>query len=118
MGALRIARLMSLRALAALLSAAGALVVWILRALKRAPSPSEVRTGVRDHAIVLPFLGHTAKIVLGTLAYNAFVRSNRMTLAKLDGFAHDLFAVLTTGSHVNDAAAVVPLKPAPAAGVA
>ena len=64
---------MSLRALAALLSAAGAVVVWILRALKRAPSPSEVRTGVRDHAIVLPFLGHTAKIVLGTLAYNAFV---------------------------------------------
>lgn len=73
MGALRIARLMSLRVLAALLTAAGVLAVWILRVLKRAPSPSEVRTGVRDHAIVMPFLGHTAKIVLGTLAYNAFV---------------------------------------------
>lgn len=73
MGALRIARLMSLRVLAALLTAAGALAVWILRALKRAPSPSGVRTGVRDHAIVMPFLGNTAKIVLGALAYNAFV---------------------------------------------
>lgn len=73
MGALRIARLMSLRLLAALLAAAGVLVVWILRLLKRAPSPSEIRTGVRDHAMVMPFLGHTAKIVLGTLAYNAFV---------------------------------------------
>ncbi len=73
MGALRVAQLLALRVLAALLTAAGIVAVWVLRALKKAPSPSEVRTGVRDHAIVLPFLGHTAKIVLGTLAYNAFV---------------------------------------------
>ncbi|MBL8393462.1 MAG: MotA/TolQ/ExbB proton channel family protein [Candidatus Accumulibacter sp.] len=31
------------------------------------------------------------------LAYNAFNRLNRLTLARLDGFAHDLHAYLTTG---------------------
>ena len=31
------------------------------------------------------------------LAYNAFTRGNRLTLARLDGFAHDLHAYLTTG---------------------
>jgi len=32
------------------------------------------------------------------LAYNAFTRANRITLALLDGFAHDLHAYLTTGA--------------------
>jgi biopolymer transport protein ExbB len=31
------------------------------------------------------------------LAYNACARGNRLTLARLDGFAHDLHAYLTTG---------------------
>ncbi|MFZ4537565.1 MotA/TolQ/ExbB proton channel family protein [Propionivibrio sp.] len=31
------------------------------------------------------------------LAYNAFTRANRLTLARLDGFAHDLHAYLVTG---------------------
>ena len=31
------------------------------------------------------------------LAYNAFTRSNRLVLARLDGFAHDLHAFLITG---------------------
>lgn len=31
------------------------------------------------------------------LAYNAFTRANRLTLARMDGFAHDLHAYLTTG---------------------
>ena len=64
---------MSLRVLAVLLTAAGALAVAVLRVLRRAPSPSDVTAGIRNRAIVLPFLGHSAKIVLGTLAYNAFV---------------------------------------------
>ena len=34
------------------------------------------------------------------LIYNLFVRLNRVKLAALDGFAHDLFALLTTGSNV------------------
>ena len=41
-----------------------------------------------------------AVAIPAVLAYNGFVRSNRLVLAKLDGFAHDLYAVLTTGSHV------------------
>jgi len=53
-----------------------------------------------------------AVAIPAVLGYNAFVRSNRVTLAKLDAFAHDLFAFLTTGSHVNDVAQVVALKPA------
>lgn len=31
------------------------------------------------------------------LAFNAFTRGNRLTLARLDGYAHDLHAYLTTG---------------------
>jgi biopolymer transport protein ExbB len=31
------------------------------------------------------------------LAYNAFARFNRLALAELDGFAHDLFAFLNSG---------------------
>ncbi|MRR51035.1 MAG: MotA/TolQ/ExbB proton channel family protein [Rhodocyclaceae bacterium] len=32
------------------------------------------------------------------LAYNTFTRANRLVLAQLDGFAHDLHAYLTTGA--------------------
>ena len=35
------------------------------------------------------------------LAYNAFTRVNRVTLAELDAFAHDLHAYLTTGARVG-----------------
>jgi biopolymer transport protein ExbB len=35
------------------------------------------------------------------LAYNAFTRVNRVTLAELDAFAHDLHAYLTTGARVE-----------------
>ncbi len=31
------------------------------------------------------------------LAYNLFVRLNRVYLAEMDGFAHDVFALLSTG---------------------
>ena len=40
--------------------------------------------------------------MLAVLAYNAFTRVNRVTLAELDGFAHDLLALVTTGSRVSD----------------
>jgi biopolymer transport protein ExbB len=39
------------------------------------------------------------------LAYNAFVRGNRLMLAELDGFAHDLHAFLLTGAKLNSGAA-------------
>ena len=35
------------------------------------------------------------------LAYNAFTRSNRLVLAQIDGFAHDLHAYFTTGVRVG-----------------
>lgn len=53
-----------------------------------------------------------AVAIPAVLAYNAMVRSNRLVLARLDSFAHDLFVFLTTGSHVNDVAPVTPVKTA------
>lgn len=46
-----------------------------------------------------------AVAIPAVLAYNAFVRSNRMVLARLDAFAHDVYAFLTTGAHYSDEAA-------------
>jgi len=39
------------------------------------------------------------------LAYNAFTRRNRVWLARLDAFAHDLYAVITVGEKANSSAA-------------
>ena len=64
-------------------------------------------------ALIMTAVG-LAVAIPAVLAYNAFVRSNRLVLARLDAFAHDLFAVLTTGSHVGNATGVVQLKPAAA----
>lgn len=70
--------------------------------------------GPVGEALIMTALG-LAVAIPAVLAYNAFVRSNRVVLARLDAFAHDLFAVLTTGSHVGEAAnGVVHLKPAAA----
>ncbi len=69
--------------------------------------------GPVGEALIMTALG-LAVAIPAVLAYNGFVRSNRLTLAKLDAFAHDLFAVLSTGAHVGDPATVVPLKSAPA----
>ncbi|HKO87514.1 MAG TPA: MotA/TolQ/ExbB proton channel family protein [Burkholderiales bacterium] len=52
-----------------------------------------------------------AVAIPAVLAYNAFVRSNRVVLAKLDAFAHDLFAFLTTGAHYSaDVDSVAPKR--------
>ena len=69
--------------------------------------------GPVGEALIMTALG-LAVAIPAVLAYNAFVRSNRLVLARLDAFAHDLFAVLTTGSHLGDTGTVVPLKPASA----
>ena len=65
--------------------------------------------GPVGEALIMTAAG-LAVAIPAVLAYNAFVRSNRVVLAQLDSFAHDLYAFLTTGSHVNDVASVVPLK--------
>ena len=67
--------------------------------------------GPVGEALIMTALG-LAVAIPAVLAYNFAVRSNRLVLAQLDSFAHDLYAFLTTGSHVNDVAAVAPLRPA------
>ena len=69
--------------------------------------------GPVGEALIMTALG-LAVAIPAVLAYNAFVRANRVTLARLDSFAHDLYAVLTTGAHVGEPAPVIPARtPAP-----
>ncbi len=68
--------------------------------------------GPVGEALIMTALG-LAVAIPAVLAYNAFVRANRLVLARLDAFAHDLYAVLTTGAPVGKAGSVQPLKPAP-----
>ena len=72
--------------------------------------------GPVGEALIMTALG-LAVAIPAVLAYNAFVRANRLVLARLDAFAHDLYAVLTTGAHVSETGVpVAPLKPAMAKG--
>lgn len=56
--------------------------------------------GPVGEALIMTGLG-LAVAIPAVLAYNDCSRSNRLTLAKLDAFAHDLFAFLTTGGTVQ-----------------
>jgi len=56
--------------------------------------------GPVGEALIMTALGLVVAIP-AVLAYNAFTRINRLTLAELDGFAHDLHAYLTTGERVG-----------------
>lgn len=56
--------------------------------------------GPVGEALIMTALG-LAVAIPAVLAYNAFTRMNRLTLAELDGFAHDLHAFLTTGARVG-----------------
>jgi len=56
--------------------------------------------GPVGEALIMTALG-LAVAIPAVLAYNAFTRVNRVTLAELDAFAHDLHAYLTTGSRVG-----------------
>jgi biopolymer transport protein ExbB len=56
--------------------------------------------GPVGEALVMTGLG-LAVAIPAVLAYNSFVRNNRVLLAKLDGFAHELFVFLTTGQAVT-----------------
>jgi len=59
--------------------------------------------GPVGEALIMTAAG-LAVAIPAVLAYNAFTRSNRLVLAQLDAFAHDLFAILTTGSHYGTGA--------------
>ncbi|MEN3112524.1 MotA/TolQ/ExbB proton channel family protein [Uliginosibacterium paludis] len=56
--------------------------------------------GPVGEALIMTGLG-LAVALPAVVAYNSFNRHNRLTLAALDAFAHDLFAYLTTGTHNN-----------------
>ena len=56
--------------------------------------------GPVGEALIMTALG-LAVAIPAVLAYNTMVRSNRIVLAQLDAFAHDLFALLTTGARMG-----------------
>lgn len=53
--------------------------------------------GPVGEALIMTGLG-LAVALPAVVGYNAFTRANRVTMARLDAFAHDLFSYLTTGS--------------------
>lgn len=57
--------------------------------------------GPVGEALIMTGLG-LAVAIPAVLGYNAFVRSNRVYLARLDAFAHDLFTFLSTGQQVHE----------------
>jgi biopolymer transport protein ExbB len=68
--------------------------------------------GPVGEALIMTALG-IAVAVPAVLGFNALTRGNRVILAELDAFAHDLHSFLATGSRV-DAAAGAPSRPATA----
>ncbi|QOJ09539.1 MotA/TolQ/ExbB proton channel family protein [Nitrosomonas sp. H1_AOB3] len=82
--------------------------------------------GPVGEALIMTALG-LAVAIPAVLAFNAFTRRNRLWMAQLDSFAHDLYTVLTVGSKVGgENSEKAPLKvvtttsqrSAPAAGLA
>lgn len=59
--------------------------------------------GPVGEALIMTALG-LAVAIPAVLAYNTFVRRNRIWLARLDAFAHDLFVLITVGSKSNSSA--------------
>jgi biopolymer transport protein ExbB len=60
-------------------------------------------SGPVGEALIMTALG-LAVAIPAVLAFNAFNRRNRIWLAKLDAFAHDLYAVITVGEKANSSA--------------
>jgi biopolymer transport protein ExbB len=59
--------------------------------------------GPVGEALIMTALG-LAVAIPAVLAYNAFNRRNRLWLARLDAFAHDLYALVTVGEKANSPA--------------
>ena len=57
--------------------------------------------GPVGEALIMTALG-LAVAIPAVLAYNAFVRWNRLWMAKLDAFALELFTIITVGSKIED----------------
>jgi biopolymer transport protein ExbB len=56
--------------------------------------------GPVGEALIMTAIGLSVAIP-AVLGYNFLVRANRMTLARLDAFAHDLFTFLSTGAKIE-----------------
>jgi biopolymer transport protein ExbB len=73
--------------------------------------------GPVGEALIMTAAG-LAVAIPAVLAYNALTRANRLIVAELDGFAHDLHVYLTTGARVDlerlPRVAAVPARPQPA----
>jgi outer membrane transport energization protein ExbB (TC 2.C.1.1.1) len=67
--------------------------------------------GPVGEALIMTGLG-LAVAIPAVLGYNLLVRSNRVVLAQLDAFAHDLFNILSTGAAVAAPVNVAPLRSA------
>ena len=59
--------------------------------------------GPVGEALIMTALGLVVAIP-AVLAYNGFMRGNQLKNAQLDAFAHDLFALLTTGASLKNGA--------------
>jgi hypothetical protein len=70
---LRASRLVGIRTLAALLVAVGALVIVSIRFLKKLHHPMAMVDEIKKRTVLWPWLANSYKLILGTLAYNAFV---------------------------------------------
>lgn len=69
-------------------------------------------SGPVGEALIMTAIG-LAVAIPAVLAYNAFSRRNRVWLARLDAFAHDLYTVITVGEKANSSAGEArPLRPA------
>ena len=69
-------------------------------------------SGPVGEALIMTAVG-LAVAIPAVLAYNAFTRRNRVWLARLDAFAHDLYTVITVGEKANSSAGEAsPLHPA------
>lgn len=69
--------------------------------------------GPVGEALIMTAIG-LAVAIPAVLGYNFIVRSNRITLARLDGFAHDLYTFLVTGAKVGSNEPTAPLRRATA----
>ena len=70
--------------------------------------------GPVGEALIMTAIG-LAVAIPAVLAYNAFTRHNRVMLAELDAFAHDVFTFMSTGHRAEDATRTIERKNAPRA---
>jgi biopolymer transport protein ExbB len=71
--------------------------------------------GPVGEALVMTAVG-LAVAIPAVLAYNTFVRANRMMLAELDSYAHDVFAFISTGARAGEVLALEAKAPIRAVG--